>query len=379
MTVAASRRVEGYDLARALAVFGMLLVNFDAFADPGGPDPQWLRDLVDWIEGRAAVTFVVLAGVGISLKTRSARLTSDLIQIRHHRRDLLKRALVLFSAGLLFSLIWPADILHFYGAYMTLGAFLLLSSRRCLLLSALGSVIVAALLLTVFDPDQGWDMRTSTIIDFWTPAGTARRLFFNGLYPFLPWSAFLMLGMWIGRLDISCPKIRRALAAAGAIVLVGAETAAHAFTEWLMRHPDYLESERIVRWVTIDPWTPLPLFVLTGAGTAVMTIALCNRPWGPYEGSRLYRTFLATGRMSLTVYTAHILFGYGFLHLLMPATGSTLAATSAAAVIFFTGALVFCPLWGARFGRGPLEKLVQLLVSIPFLPPSRRRSFNISD
>jgi uncharacterized membrane protein YeiB len=378
ITQAASRRFDGYDLARAMAVFGMLLVNFDAFADPVGANPPWLRTLIDWIEGRAAVTFVVLAGVGISLKTQSARFSFDLAHIRQHRRHLLKRGLVLFTGGLVLSLIWPADIMQYYGVYMALGLFLLYRSNRCLLLSAVLTVITSALLLTFFDPDQGWDLSASTIIDYWTPEGTLRRLFFNGHYPVFPWFAFLVLGMWIGRLDISRSKIRNLLAAAGAAALFGAEIATHFFTEWLMDHPAYLESEEFVRWAVIDPWTPLPLFIVAGAGTAVMAIAFCSRAGQPGKSSRLHRSFLAAGRMSLTVYISHILFGYVFLYLQMPVAGLSLAETSAAAVIYFMGSLTFCSFWSRRFGKGPMEKLMQMLVCTPGFLPFRRRSLHLN-
>jgi uncharacterized membrane protein YeiB len=315
----------------------------------------------------------VLAGVGISLKTQSARLSTDFALIRKHRRHLLKRGLVLFAGGLVLSVIWPADILHYYGVYMALGLFLLSRSNRCLLVSAVLAVITSALLFSFLDPDQGWELSTSTIIDFWTPEGTLRRLFFNGYYPVLPWFAFLVLGMWIGRLDISRAKVRYLLSAAGASALLVSQIATHIFTDWLMDHPAYLENEQFVRWAVIDPWTPLPLFIFAGAGTAVVTIALCSHPGQPGKGSRLHRSFLATGRMSLTVYVSHILLGYVFL-----TAGLSLAETSAVAVLYFAGSLTFCSFWSRRFGKGPMEKLMQMLVSIPGFPPLRRRSLHVN-
>ena len=64
------KRVIGYDLARALAVIGMVVVNFKIAMGAEQNDPAWLVGIVGLIDGRAAATFVVLAGVGLSLPHR---------------------------------------------------------------------------------------------------------------------------------------------------------------------------------------------------------------------------------------------------------------------------------------------------------------------
>jgi uncharacterized membrane protein len=60
-------RIIGYDVARALAIFGMVVVNFKVVMAASEADPGWLASLVGLLEGRAAATFVILAGVGLSL------------------------------------------------------------------------------------------------------------------------------------------------------------------------------------------------------------------------------------------------------------------------------------------------------------------------
>ena len=64
------RRIAGYDIARALAIFGMALVNFRIVMGAGQNGPKWLVFLVGQFEGRAAAKLAVLAGIGISLSTR---------------------------------------------------------------------------------------------------------------------------------------------------------------------------------------------------------------------------------------------------------------------------------------------------------------------
>ena len=93
------KRILGYDLARALAIFGMVIVNFKIVMGAGRRGPRWLIDWVGLLDGRAAATFVVLAGIGISLLSRDARQQEDGVQLARDRGLLLRRALFLFVAG----------------------------------------------------------------------------------------------------------------------------------------------------------------------------------------------------------------------------------------------------------------------------------------
>ena len=64
------RRLHGLDLARYLALAGMVLVNFRLAmaveADGGG----LLAGFFHLLEGKASATFVTLAGVGLVLATQ---------------------------------------------------------------------------------------------------------------------------------------------------------------------------------------------------------------------------------------------------------------------------------------------------------------------
>lgn len=114
-----TQRVDGYDVARAMAIFGMVFVNFKLVLGSATGSPI-LYNAVTLLEGRASALFVVLAGVGISLLTRSS---DDIVFFSQKRVALFKRGALLVFLGLLFTPIWPADILHFYGFYFLLAAF----------------------------------------------------------------------------------------------------------------------------------------------------------------------------------------------------------------------------------------------------------------
>ena len=62
-------RLAGLDIARALAVFGMVVVNFKIVLGAAQAGPSWLVSVTDLLDGRAAATFVLLAGVGLGSNT----------------------------------------------------------------------------------------------------------------------------------------------------------------------------------------------------------------------------------------------------------------------------------------------------------------------
>ena len=109
-------RVLGIDFARALAIIGMIIVNFKMVI--GAEGSGWLLALADSFSGKAAALFVTLAGVGIALMTQRGYESNDETLIKKGRVKLIKRSILLFVVGLSYIVIWPADILHFYGVYI---------------------------------------------------------------------------------------------------------------------------------------------------------------------------------------------------------------------------------------------------------------------
>ena len=78
------QRVSGFDLARALAIFGMVIVNFKIAmnAETGSP---LLMNFVKLFEGRASALFVILAGIGVTFLTNKVRGSTDKILILKSR------------------------------------------------------------------------------------------------------------------------------------------------------------------------------------------------------------------------------------------------------------------------------------------------------
>ncbi len=354
-----STRVVGFDLARALAVFGMVLVNFKVVMAAPDAGPPWLARALALLEGRAAATFVVLAGIGIAMLSRAARETGDAGLLARARTTLLKRALFLFIVGLLFAPVWPADILHFYGIYIAVAAFLLTASNSRLWFLAGSAVTGFVALASVFDYDRGWNWETLEYVDFWSPAGMVRHLLFNGFHPVIPWLAFLIIGLIVGRLDMRHRATRNRVLAAGAAATVVAESGSKVLIRILSRGSAELEIDEIAAVFGTSVIPPMPLYMVAGAGTACVVIAVAVGVGERFPNAVWLRPLVFTGQLALTLYVAHVVLGMGAIDSFGRLEGSTLPFVVTSTSVFCALGVAFAHLWRQRFPRGPLETIMR--------------------
>ena len=134
------KRIIGIDVARALAVIGMIIVNFKVVFGENGE--RWLKSFAHLFDGKAAATFVVLAGIGLALMTNSAVKDQNEEKLQVGRKRIIKRAIFLFLVGLSYIWIWPADILHFYGIYMLVTLFFINKSPKLILIAAISLIVI---------------------------------------------------------------------------------------------------------------------------------------------------------------------------------------------------------------------------------------------
>ncbi|MCP3854197.1 MAG: DUF1624 domain-containing protein [Actinomycetia bacterium] len=354
----AGGRIIGLDIARAFAIVGMVIVNFKITMSADNSGSQWLRTLAALFDGRAAATFVVLAGIGASLGSRRARASNDPTQHRAAQVTLAKRALFLFVLGWAFFPVWPADILHFYGLYLAIGAVVLFAPDRSLLTLAAIAITVAAVFIVTFDPFSNWNLDDYSYEGISTPSGFIRNLFFDGFHPVFPWVAFYLFGMWLGRTDLRNPAWRRALAVRASVVVAVTETAALIVLGLKGSSLDDLDDESW-RWLfSVEPIPPLPLYLAAGGGTAVLVIL--GSIW---LGDRLTETLseplVSTGQLALTIYLAHVLVGMGVLESMGRLEDQSLEWAIITSLIFSAAAILFSWAWRRRHDRGPLEWLMR--------------------
>ena len=341
----------------------MVFVNFKVVMNAGQTGSSWLSHSIGLLEGRAAATFVVLAGAGLSLMSQKGRVEADRARLSQDRQTLLKRALFLFIVGLLYIPIWPADILHFYGIYIAVGAFLLATSTRRLWAYSGALILLFAVLLFTLDYELGWDWNTLEYPGFWTPSGMLRHLFYNGFHPVIPWVAFLFVGQALARLDLTNPSTRRRIFAVGITVALSAEATSWSLIHLLSSGVNPSDQEAILAIFGTKPMPPMPLYMLAGAGTACAIISASVALGERYQHAPWLRPFVATGQLALTLYVAHVVIGMGTLEAIGRLENQTLPFTVFAASLFSIGAMVFAYQWRKRFKRGPVEAIMRRLTS----------------
>ncbi|WP_293935482.1 DUF418 domain-containing protein [Iodobacter sp.] len=351
------QRVLGFDLARALAIFGMVIVNFKIVMHANASENlAWLK-IVNIIDGRASALFVILAGVGLSLLTRQSRLAGDLQLLAIERKSLFKRAGFLFVLGLLYIEIWPADILHYYGVYILIGALCLMLASRYIMVFVLLLLIISTILFTMLNYSTAWNWQTLAYADLWTIKGFARNLIFNGFHPILPWLGFLLLGMVIGRQNLGQVAIRERLFLLGLFAAVLAELIV-LFLPYarLMGMPLAYEI-----FFSTQPMPPLPVYFIGAAGSAVVIISLCVA-LGEKHGKKAWlMPFVYTGQLGLTFYLAHVILGMGLLESLGMLEKQSLAFSVMSALLFCAFAVVFANYWRKFYRLGPLESVLRRL------------------
>lgn len=345
------QRIIGLDFARGWAILGMIIVNFKTTLAMNEKGPEWIMNLTQLLEGRAAACFVVLAGMGVSLLSKPAWKEADKRQ--QTRNLLLKRSLFLFVGGLLFCLIWPPDILHFYGIYIAIAALVMTVRRGNLLWLAAAFVLGFPSLLLFFNYDAGWNWNDLSYLDFWTISGFLRNLLFNGFHPVFPWTAFLLLGMWMGRFDLTQRHTRRWFL----LISIGVVLQIELFSNWIIGTGDGLDEElKILFGTSMLP--PLPLYMFAAGATAVATITLCIGFCQRFPEWPLVKWLVRTGQLALTHYLLHIVLGFGFISL-SGRWESPLPFVLAYALIYCLFTVIFSNLWRHKFKRGPAEWLMR--------------------
>ena len=225
-----------------------------------------------------------------------------------------------------------------------------------------GTLVVAfALMLAVFDYEAGWDFETLTYEGFWTPSGQVRHLFFNGFHPVLPWLAFLVLGLWLGRRDLLDPVVRRRVLLGGAVVALTAEAVSATLVARFARRASGEQTELMEALLGSAPLPPVPFYMLAAGGTAVAVIALAAGFSQRFSRLPGHRALAAAGRLSLTIYVAHVLLGMGALEAAGRLEDQPLWFAVAASVAFYALAVAFAACWTRRFDRGPLEWVMRKL------------------
>lgn len=310
-------RLVGLDVARALALLGMVATHL--LLEIGHDGGQtWPHDLAG---GRASALFAVLAGVTLAL------LTGGRTPLRGRDRWLASlgvvgRAVVIGLVGL-----WLggyetglAIILTYYAVLFVLGlAFVGLRARALALLAA-GWAVVVPVLSHVLRPDLPERQFSSPAFDqLAEPARLLSELMFTGYYPAVPWLAYLLAGMAIGRSDLGRRSLHAAWLAGGTALALGAAALSgrlvaarfpeQELAEAALGYPGTTPTDRWDRLLLDAPHSATPFDLAVTIGSAVAVIGGCLLVVGllPAFAQRVVAVVFGAGTMTLTLYTFHAL------------------------------------------------------------------------
>ncbi len=380
----AQGRLVGLDAARFLALLGMMATHLLATRSDSG-DPTWVAEV---LSGRASALFALLAGVSLSLMTGGPRPLRGEARVARSA-GLLVRALGVGLLGLVLGGVdsGVAVILVNYAVLLAIGVLLVGYSARLLAVLCLLATLVTPVLLWWVRPGlppRGYD--SPSIEGLEEPGRLASEVLFTGYYPVLVWSAYLLAGMALGRLDLRrVPgRVLGLVAVAAALVAATAELVSDRLLAregtvrrldrdlWLLVGRDDEEAlarlHRLIdtglygqtpadgawQWLLVSaPHSSTTFDLLRTGGAALAVVALLVWALRALDGParHLVTVLTGAGAMTLTLYTLHVLMTSD---LLPPAEGRQ-GTVVQVGVVVVAGAVV------ALLGRrGPLEGMVAL-------------------
>jgi uncharacterized membrane protein YeiB len=296
------------DVTRAVALIGVVVLNYHGYLILlGGPigTSTINRIFNPWtgpLATRFAATFVMIAGMGITLMTNRGRVSGDRQRRSHDRWTLIRRGLLLYTFGFMFEWVWSGTILFFYGAFFMVGAFLFtLRIRWLVAIGGLAAIAAAALQWWAFDKPA---FDTRWLFEGWysdRPYRSPRRLLFdtfvNGTHPLLPWLTFLCAGMVLGRYLPLKSTWRWVLATLGVLLVAITYLAKDLFADTPLRS----------QLLATDPFSRSLNYTLCALGSSITAFCVIGWIANATRANPVTRGFAAAGRTTLTLYILHVL------------------------------------------------------------------------
>ena len=328
------KRIVGVDVARGLAVLGMMTAHVGVVGPGLWSSTGWLAVA----DGRSAATFAVLSGVSVALLTGGPQPVTGTDRFRARVKIGIRAVLLLILGVLLTGLGAPvAVILQSYAAYFLLVLPVLRAAPAVLVgLATLMAVVGPPVCFALGDALDGYDGR---------PYALAVDVLISGTYAAGIWMAYVLTGLAVGRLDLLRGDVRRGLVLAGAgLAVAGYIGGSLAFRAAAGAGPE------VLRLLSVEPHADSTFEVVGNTGVALGVLGLCLVVADRWP--RVVYPVAATGALALSVYSVHIV--------AIAALGPQVVYQPDVAthVTFVVVALVVASGWRAWLGRGPLELLL---------------------
>lgn len=375
MTIRPSDRLVGLDVARCLALLGMIATHVLEARDRDG-DLLLAQALAG---GRAAALFAVLAGVSLALMSGRSEPVRGRERVARSAGIAVRAVLIgllgLYLGGLETGI---AVILTYYALLFVLGlAFVGLRARALVVWATVIALAVPVLshLLRPSLPARDYESPTFDQLD--QPGRLLSELLLTGYYPVLPWLAYLLAGMALGRLDLGDRRVQAAIAVGGGVLATVATIVSRAATsqrgvvEALLdgqgstasSGPQLLESISgglggttptggAWQWLLVvapHSATPFDLTHTIGSALLVIGAALLLAGWLAPVPRRAVAIIFGAGTMTLSLYT---------LHLVMKTPGVYPPERADTFIVHVLVVLGVGAVFVAARSRGPLEWLL---------------------
>ncbi|WP_137293272.1 heparan-alpha-glucosaminide N-acetyltransferase domain-containing protein [Nocardioides dongxiaopingii] len=358
-------RLVGIDVARCVALLGMVATHVLDARTPAGDvaASQWLAG------GRASALFAVLAGVSLALVTGRRTPFAGRRRLRATRAVVVRAVLV----GLVGLLLGELDtglavILTYYAVLFVLALPFLGLRARPLLVLAVGWAVLAPVVSHLVRPGLPDRGTASPALDqLAEPGRLLSELLLTGYYPAVPWLAYLLLGLALGRLDLGSARVAARLVGVGLAVAVGATLLSGLLTRDRF---GAAELDRVAtgmygqtptddgwRWLlVVAPHSTTPFDLLQTGGSAAVVVGLClllvaavSAVAGP--GERAVQVLCGAGTMTLTLYSLHVVMR----------TDAVWPAEEPDSLVWHVLVLAWVgALYAALDRSGPLERVVAL-------------------
>lgn len=378
-------RLVGVDATRGVALLGMMAVHSLYESDANG-NPTLPFAIFG---GRAAAAFAVLAGVGIAFMTGRARVRRK--AALGTIAALVARALAIGAIGLALGYTdaaLAAVILPYYAMLFILAVPLVFLPTWLVAVVGVavmgGAPVLQHLWLPMLPVPTLLNPTVGDVLHH--PLSLLSELAITGEYPALPWVAYVCAGLVIGRLTLSKVRVAVGLFVSGTVLAVGS-----AITAWWLLYPmgglshiwiaqpasNLTVPETIEMlnlggdgtvptttwwWLAVNaPHTSTTLDLAGTIGTAVAALGLMlllthiTLPVVRHLVWAIQTPLAAAGSMTLTLYTAHLMFLNSDYDVYDAGTGYRLQVVAV---------LLIGLAWRATAGRGPLESLVTAIANV---------------
>ena len=362
-------RVDAVDLARGVALLGMMFVHLGpSWTGTSPPVGQMIAS------GRAAPLFAMLAGVALSLVHRRDPQGAGSV------RATCVRAMILIAMGLSLGSLDQMPvyvILAFYGLMIVVALpFRGLGARALIALGLLWAVVAPVLLLWLQVEHAVVVSDQAELSDVLPPWSLLTELIVWGAYPAGVWFAYVLVGLGIGRLDLGRAKIAVAVLLGGLVLLgislgTGAVAIARGvFDDWYVQGWQQLfvrasypfEPAQWRELWLVGEHTSRPLNVIGAIGSALVVIGLCalvvRLPWSRW----VLLPVRSAGAMTLSLYTVHVLWTWRIV-VHRRASDDPFGSTGSYGdwAIQVVVLCLIATVWLAFWPRGPLESVVRLV------------------